>query len=231
MLSLIVPTFNERENVRKLVPALFSMLKKEKIPAELIIVDDNSPDRTAQTAKILAKKYSITLIVRKQKMGLASAVLEGLRHATSPYIGIMDADLSHPIKKIPEAFRLMKNKGHDLVVCSRYLAGGGMEGWPLKRKIVSRGATLLAQPLTNFSDPVSGFVFFKKSVIKQPLNPKGFKIGLEIMVKASSVNPIEIPYVFTNRKKGKSKLNLHEIGNFVVQLAGLYAYHLTRRPA
>jgi dolichol-phosphate mannosyltransferase len=141
----------------------------------------------------------------------------------------MDADLSHPPTMITKLIEPLKNNTADVVVGSRYVKGGKIVGWNFIRKITSRGAILLARPLTPLKDPVSGFFFLKKKVINHlDLNPSGYKIGLEIIVKGKYTSVVEIPYTFTNRKVGKSKLSLKEYLNFLEHLFKLYIFKMKR---
>ncbi|MFH1105682.1 MAG: polyprenol monophosphomannose synthase [Candidatus Aenigmatarchaeota archaeon] len=230
MLSLVIPTYNERENVGKLIERLEKIFKKNRIVSEIIVVDDNSPDGTADAVKIFSRKFkNIRLIQRPGKFGLSSAVIDGFKAARGNVLGVMDADFSHPPEKIPEMFNKI-NAGVDLVVGSRYAKGGRIENWSALRKITSKGATILAMPLTRISDPVSGFFMLKKSVIAgRKLSPTGYKIGLEIIVKGKYKSAKEIPFAFANRKSGKSKLNAKEYANYILHLSKLYKYKVLGR--
>jgi len=226
MLSIVIPTYNERDNVKRLIPSIFSVLEKSGIKGEVIIVDDDSPDGTGRLADSLSEKYPVRVIHRPSKSGLSSAVIEGLKKARGDKLIVMDADFSHPPGKIPEMFQALNL--HDLVVGSRYVKGGGIENWPTKRKITSQIAILLAKPLFKTSDPVSGFFGLKRKVLPDNLHARGYKIGLEIGVKGRYNSLTEIPYIFSNRKKGKSKLNNKEIFNYLIQLLALYYYKLRK---
>ena len=118
-------------------------------------------------------------------------------------------------------------KDYDLVIGSRLVKGGKVQRWPLWRKLVSMGATILTRPLTNIKDPMSGFFFFKKKIIKGiKLNPIGYKILLELLIKSKYKNTIEIPYIFQNRDTGTSKLTLKEYINYIKHLGRLYKYKI-----
>jgi dolichol-phosphate mannosyltransferase len=221
--SIIIPTYNERENLPLLVEKLSEILEENFVDGEIVIVDDNSPDGTGEIAEKLKEKYKMQVLHRKAKLGLSSAVLDGAKIAKGDIIGVMDADLSHPPEEIPKFLRAIKEA--DFVIGSRYKKGGKIENWDLKRKIVSKGAKFLAKPLTSVTDPLSGFFFFRKKLLEGiKLNPKGFKIGLEILVKAKPKKIVEIPYTFVGRKKGKSKLNLKEYSNYLHHLLSLYFF-------
>ncbi len=217
MVSIIIPTYNEAGNIRKLVPEIF----KHSVKSEVIIVDDNSPDGTAQAGRELGKWFPVRVVERPGKMGLGSAVLEGFRHASSNILGVMDADLSHPPEKIPEMVRAIRDC--EIVVGSRYVKGGGVENWPLKRRIMSRGATWMARALTSVKDPMSGFFFLRKSVVDGVrLEPKGYKILLEILAKGRYDRVTEIPYVFKDRQVGDSKLDGGEITTYLKTVGKLW---------
>lgn len=204
-ISVVVPTYNEAKNIKKLVEGISKAYENSRI----IIVDDNSPDKTWEIARKLSKKFNIKVIRRVNERGLGSAVIEGFKHAKTRIIGVMDADLSHPPGKIPELVAALSDA--DLAVGSRLVKGGGVEDWPWYRKLVSVIATSMARPLTKVKDPMSGFFFFDRKIIKDcRLDTKGYKILLEILVKADYKKAVEVPYIFRNRESGKSKLCLKE---------------------
>ncbi|MBW2992576.1 polyprenol monophosphomannose synthase [Candidatus Woesearchaeota archaeon] len=226
MISVVIPTYNEAENIAKLVKGIKNSLKNRKY--EIIIVDDNSPDNTAKIAISLKNKFPIKVIKRKTR-GLSSAVIAGFRFAKGDIIGVMDADLSHPQKKIPELIKALEKQNYDLAIGSRHIKGGGVEEWPFYRKTMSKFATLLARPLTNAKDPMSGFFFFKKKILKNvKLNPIGYKILLEILVKGKQKNIKEIPYIFRNRKIGKSKIGAKVYLDYLRHIFRLLRYKIMR---
>jgi dolichol-phosphate mannosyltransferase len=225
-ISIIIPTYNEKENIAILIPKVFQILRKSKIKGEIVIVDDNSPDGTGETAEKMKRNYNVKILHRKSKKGLSSAVINGFKIATGDILGVMDADLSHPPEIIPKLIKTIINDGFDVVVASRYVKGGGCENWSLIRKVESKGASLLARIVTNIKDPMSGFFFFKKNVIKNvELNPIGFKIGLEILVKGKYDKVKEVPYIFRNRKYGESKVKVQEYVNYLRHLYRLSIYN------
>ncbi|MDI6916168.1 MAG: glycosyltransferase family 2 protein [Thermoplasmatales archaeon] len=223
MISIVIPTYNEKENIEKLIEKIFDACRN--IETEVVVVDDNSPDGTGQVAEKLKEKYNLHVLIRKNKTGLSSAVLDGFKIAKGDIFGVMDADLSHPPDAIQVMLKPIIDGKADFVIGSRYAKGGNIENWSVKRKIVSKGATFLAKPLTRIDDPMSGFFFLKKEIINHVnLNPKGYKIGLEILVKGRYRNVIELPYTFRDRKHGKSKLNFKEYKNYLLHLLMLYSY-------
>jgi dolichol-phosphate mannosyltransferase len=217
LLSLIVPTYNERENLPLLAERIHKSLNNYDY--EILIVDDDSPDGTAQLAQTLAEIYPIKVICRKGERGLASAVIAGFDHARGEVLGVIDADLQHPPEMIPELLREMQ-AGLEVVIASRYIPGGGVEGWHLSRKIISKGATALARILLpsirRVKDPLSGFFLLKRKVIQDvKLKPIGYKILLEVLAKGRVNKVKEVPYTFKQRIWGKSSLDLREEVNYL----------------
>jgi dolichol-phosphate mannosyltransferase len=223
-LSIIVPTYNEAENIGELIERIEASLKG--LDFEVIVVDDSSPDGTAEIAEELGRAYrNVKVIKRPRKMGLASAALEGMREAKYRLIAVMDADLQHPPELLPKLLERAK-EGYDIVIASRYVKGGGVEGWSLWRRLISRGATLLAHALfletRKVKDPLSGFFLFRREVVEGiRLNPIGYKLLLEVLMKGEYDKVAEVPYVFKMRRRGKSKLDLREILNYVLFLLKL----------
>jgi dolichol-phosphate mannosyltransferase len=228
VISVVVPTLNEARSVPVLAAAVADALAGEEF--EVIVVDDDSPDRTWEVAGGLPAALRVRVIRRLGRTGLGSAVLEGLAAAGGDIVGFMDADLSHPAQALPAMVGRIRSGEADLVVGSRLVPGGGTEGWPRTRKLTSRLGTLLARPLTAVRDPMSGFLLFRRSVIEGVrLKPRGYKIGLEILVKGNARRVVEVPIVFRDRTVGESKLGLTQNLEFLVQLAGLYLHALGKR--
>jgi len=223
--SIIIPTYNEKENISKLIPAIEDVFSGNRIQGELIIVDDNSPDGTADVVRSLQGKYpNLKLIVRGGKLGLSSAVLAGFKEASGGVFGAMDADFSHPVNKIPDLVSPILAGSADITVGSRYVPGGSIHDWPFLRRVTSKGAVLLARPLTSVKDPVAGYFFLRKEVIDGVLlSPVGFKILLEILVRGNYSTVKEIPVSFTDREGGKSKLNTKEYIGYLKHCIRLYA--------
>jgi dolichol-phosphate mannosyltransferase len=218
--SVILPTYNEKENIAGLIRLMAKSLKGSY---EIIVVDDNSPDRTADAVKKMQKYYPLRLIVREKKSGLASAIIEGARNARGKRLVIMDSDMSHP----PSAAKEMLEKDADIVIGSRYAAGGGIEGWSFYRKLQSWFATKAAKAFlgTGATDPMSGFFAIDRRILLgTKLSVKGFKILLDILIKNPKASVEEVPYVFQNRKKGKSKLGAVEVKNYCLAIFRLFVY-------
>ncbi len=222
-LTVVVPTFNERENLPALADTLFPALGMAGIRGELLVVDDDSPDGTAEAALALAGRLPVRVLVRRGRTGLSSAVLEGVRAAAAPVVCVMDADLSHPPEAVPLLYFEVVT-GADIAVGSRLVGGGGVEGWPLGRRLISKGATLLARPLTPVSDPMSGFFCFRRSLlVGARLEPEGYKILLEILARCDIARAVEVPYTFRDRRAGKSKLSGRVMRQYLSHLLRLYA--------
>lgn len=225
-LSIIIPTYNEKENITPLIEKLFSVFKEKQIKGEIIIVDDNSKDGTGDIVEKLKVKYkSIKILHRSGKLGLSSAVLDGFKIADGDILGVMDADLSHPPEKIPELFFPIKENTADFTIGSRYIPGGKIIGWNLKRILMSRGATILARPFTKVKDPMTGYFMLKKEcLMNRDFDSRGFKILLELLVKANYKKVKEVPIVFINRVEGKSKADTGEIIFYIKNLIGYMKY-------
>ena len=225
-LSLVIPTYNEKENIQKLIKKIQAEFRENKINGEIIAVDDNSPDGTGQILdKISKQSKNIRVIHRKGKLGLSSAVLDGWKIAKGRVLGVMDADLSHPPEKIKELFQAIEKGEADFTIGSRYIKGGKIKGWNFKRKLMSKTATLLARVYTKVKDPMTGFFMIKRDCIKGvEINPKGFKILLELIIKADYKKIKEIPIIFVNRIEGKSKAGAKEILYYLQNLTGYLPY-------
>jgi len=225
--SVIVPTYNERENVEPLINRVEEALRGVRF--ELIVVDDNSPDGTAEVAAKVGGLYgNVKVLKRAGRLGLGSAVVDGVREAKGEVIAVLDADLQHPPELLPAMLRKVR-EGYDLVVASRLAKGGGVEGWSLWRRVASRVADALAKLLLPraraVGDVMSGYFMFKRSVLDGvELRPRGFKILLELLVKGSWTRVAEVPYVFRPRLRGRSKLSLGEVAAYLRHLLDLCGY-------
>ena len=224
-ISIIVPTYKERENIPKLFDKIFKIFKTHNIDGEIIIVDDDSQDGSTEVVNKYRKNNPLKMIVRKEEKGLASACIEGFKSAKGNILLVMDADLQHPPEKIPELIKAIKN-GADISIGSRYVEGGSLGEFGIGRKIVSKGASglanLLFSEIKEIKDKESGFFAFRKNVIKDVrLKPKGYKILLEILVLGKYNRVEEIGYKFGKRTSGKSKLGLRIIFSYVSHLISL----------
>jgi dolichol-phosphate mannosyltransferase len=230
-LSIVVPTYNERDRLPDLVEAVFSAYRAEGLAGELIVVDDNSPDGTGALADDLAKWHRIQVIHRAGKLGLGTAVIEGFSASRAPIVGVIDADMSHPPHLLPRMLAAMKQEPADVAVASRYVAGGGTHGWPLPRLIMSRLACLMAAGLTPVRDATSGFFLIRRDLARGVrISAGGFKICLELLVRGRPASVIEVPYVFEGRTAGESKMNLKEAAGYLVQLRDLHRFRRANPP-
>ncbi len=213
-LSIVLPTYNESQNIARMLDSIAETLPSDTA-AEIIVVDDNSPDGTGNIASQYAKSIShkrlhIEVINRPDKLGLSSAILVGVQLAAGDIVVVMDGDFSHPPQTIPHMVEELQNSKYDIVVASRYVKGGSVRGWPFKRRLMSRGATKIAQVGLGIGvkDPMSGFFAFKRRIIEGiKFDAIGYKMLLEILVKTRGASVKEVPYTFTNRRAGASKLD------------------------
>jgi len=215
--SVIVPTYNERENLPELVKRLSKALKGYDY--EILVVDDDSPDGTWRLAQKLAEEYPVRVIRRVKEKGLSSAVIRGFKEASGEVFVVMDADLQHPPEKVPELVKAIES-GADIAIGSRYVKGGEVRNWYWYRKLISKGAIMLGRvalpKIRNVKDPVSGFFALRREVLEGvELNPVGFKILMEILVKGRYKKVVEIPFTFGLRKAGESKLGSKTIINYL----------------
>jgi dolichol-phosphate mannosyltransferase len=208
MVSIIIPTYNEKDNITPLVERIHQALSGYDY--EIVIVDDNSKDGTIEVASGLAPRYPVKVFVRREEKGLATAVVHGLKHASGKIIGVMDADLQHPPEVLPDLLKAMES-GADMVFASRYIKGGGCQGWSLSRRIISKVALkvshLLLPSTRRVKDPLTGFFMFRRDNISaETLKPTGYKISLEILLAGNFKHVVEVPFIFKERSAGKSKL-------------------------
>jgi len=227
--SIIVPTYNERLNIALLVYLVFKHLPD--VDFEMIIVDDGSPDGTQDVVKKLQEVYGedrILLRARPKKLGLGTAYVHGLKHASGNFVVIMDADLSHHPKYLPSLIKKQMETGASIVTGTRYVKDGGVHGWNLKRKLTSRGANVLAQTLLwpGVSDLTGSFRLYRKSVLEDVISTcvsKGYVFQMEIIVRASrkGFHIEEVPITFVDRVYGSSKLGGSEIVEYLKGLVYL----------
>jgi dolichol-phosphate mannosyltransferase len=229
--SIVIPTYNEAGGIERLIRELDDVFKQNALDGEIIVVDDNSPDGTGAIVDRLSQEFPVRCLHRPGKMGLSSGVIDGWRtaRADSEALGAMDADFSHDIAILPKLVRALED-GYGLAVGSRYVRGGGITNWPWRRIVTSKVACALAQPLTRLKDITSGYFLVRRSAIEGvELDPIGFKIGLEVIAKGHYGKALEVPYVFTDRVSGESKLNNKEIFNYLKQLRKLYVGRIFSR--
>ena len=225
-LSIIVPTFREVDNIALLTQQVFSVTSAADIAAELILVDDNSQDGSAALVDSLKSDFPVQMIVRNNERGLSTAVLRGFEHAKGDIFLVMDADLSHPPDRIPDLYDLIKDDEADFVFGSRYASGGATKDWPFLRRLNSWVATILARPLTPATDPMAGFFCLRRRTWQNaaPLNPLGYKIGLELLIKGRCSKLKDVPILFADRHAGESKLTFRQQLLYLVHLKRLYFF-------
>ena len=233
--SVIVPTYNERRNIGILYLLLrraFADPSLAEDDFEVIVVDDNSPDGTADVVRALQREYddaNLLLRPRPGKLGLGTAYVHGLSHASGEFVVIMDADLSHHPRAIPEMVRTLRATACDVVTGTRYVAGGGVHGWDTRRKLTSRVANYLAHVLLapGVSDLTGSFRLYRKDALEalvKAVVSKGYVFQMEIIVRAkkAGLRVAEVPISFVDRVYGTSKLGGAEIVGYLKGLVWLF---------
>jgi len=218
----------EAECIGTTIDVIEQVFADSGIDGEILVVDDNSQDATIAIVQQRQQHHAnLRYLVRTTDPGLSRSIIDGFAHAQSDRMLVTDADLQHDVSLIPNF--LVELDNHDLVIGSRYTAGGGIEQWPLNRRIISIGATALGRLLfPDITDPVSGFFAVNRTVVQNvDLRGRGYKICMDILTKGNYGSVIEIPYQFTNRKTGKSKLRLSTIREYILQVSELVVYTLT----
>lgn len=254
--TVVIPSFKEQPNIRPLVERIFHSVTTPS-KTEVVVVDDNSQDGTVEDVSALASEgYNVKLILRTTESGLSSAVLRGMAEASGQKLVVMDADLQHPPESVQAFFDALTEET-PFALGTRYAAGVEMDkSWPMYRKIISWGARMLARPLTSASDPMTGFFGVTRDIVRifsskhleivcltcclftlqftscSPLNPTGFKIALELLLKSHpqpNTRIAEVPYNFSKRQVGSSKLSSKVMLKYVVQLLSLYRWRFPIR--
>ncbi|POG55515.1 glycosyltransferase family 2 protein [Haloferax marisrubri] len=227
--SVVVPTYNERDNISHLLGRCLKTASDSQLALEILVVDDDSEDYTWLYPTRLFGNDRRVRVIRRQTAdrGLAQSVVDGFDNAHHDYIAVIDGDCQHPPEKLTELVDALE-AGADISIGSRHVRGGHIENWPLWRKLVSKGATMctaVALPETRgISDPLSGFFAVRQDVIRDlELDPQGYKILLEVLAKGNydADRVAEVPYVFSERERGDSKLTAREYQNFLEHLGQL----------
>jgi len=235
--SIIIPTYNESENIIQVLKSIGDHLPKD-IATEAIVVDDNSPDGTGKVVEDYINDtqnkigYTIDVIHRKTKSGLSSAILDGIQHSSGETVVVMDSDFSHPPKIIPQLVEEIKISKYDIAIASRYTEGGEVSGWSTKRKLISKTAKGIAKVGlgVNESDPMSGFFAFNRNILEGiKFDAIGYMMLLVILVKTKGAKVKEIPYTFTDRTRGSSKLDSSTMFDYVKSVWKLYRYGHTAK--
>ncbi len=227
MISLIIPTYNEAQSIEETLRRTARALSRTSEPFELIVVDDNSPDGTADLAEALGEPCSVRVVRRSGRAGLATAVLAGWAVAKGDLLGAMDADLQHPPEILSSLSRSLREQDAEIVVASRKVPGGGMRDWSPVRQFISWASTrtahlLLGDALGGVTDPMSGMFMIKAEVIRgRELRPLGYKILLEVLARGDYSRVEEVAYVFEARRSGASKLGAKQSWEFLAHLIRL----------
>jgi dolichol-phosphate mannosyltransferase len=231
--TVIVPTLNEEGNVDLLLQRLLPVLARCPLFCDVLFVDSASADRTCDKVLSWRERGPVRLLCRDINTGLAGAVLAGAVASEAPWVVVMDADLSHPPEKIPELLEPLLHGRCDMVLGSRYVAGGSMPDWPLARKLSSRLATLPALFFCDVKDPLAGFFALRRELlISLPGPVPGFKIALAVLAEYHRrLRVMEVPIEFRDRDYGESKMTRRVVWQYLQQLAGLAWRRLARRPA
>lgn len=226
LVSLVIPTYNERDNVLPLLEAIRGAMAGRGL--EVWIVDDDSPDRTWELASDYARTHpEVRVIRRTSERGLSAAVIEGFHRARGDLLAVMDADLSHDPALLPRLVDAIAG-GADVAVGSRRVPGGGADNWPWHRRCASDVATALARwwLRVSLSDPMSGYFVLRRAVfegVRERLQPRGYKILLEIVCRTGTAKVVELPYVFRDRRQGVSKVSPGVAWEFITSLWELRA--------
>jgi len=226
-LALAIPTLCEAANISPLLERVRAVLDPLDFEYEILIVDDDSCDGTVEIVSSIAQQDPrVRLLLRKGKRGLSGAVLHGWDNTDAAILGVMDADLQHPPELLPQLTAAIFS-GNDLVIGSRYTSGGGLGKWNPFRKLLSAAAVWATWPIQRVGlrarDPMSGFFFVRRDCLAGiPFQQTGFKLLLEILVRAHISSVREIPFAFGQRYRGASKANMKVALDYGRLLARLY---------
>lgn len=226
--SLIIPTFNEGQNIKHIVELLAKLLDEVMLGEyELIVVDDNSPDRTWELALELVEQYPQLRVMRREhERGLSTAVIRGWQAAQGQVLGVIDADLQHPPEVLHKLLAAVE-QGADLAVASRHVEGGGVSEWSAVRRFLSRGAQLLGLVILpgvigRVTDPMSGYFMVRRSAIAGHwMDPRGYKILIEVLGRGEIDELAEVGYVFQERREGESKVTWKQYIDYIHHLLKL----------
>jgi dolichol-phosphate mannosyltransferase len=228
MISIVLPTYNEARSIQEVLRRASAALRRAGEDHELIVVDDSSPDRTADLAEALASEIPVRVLRRPRRQGLATAVVDGWRMAQGEVLGVMDADLQHPPEVLTHLVSALRNHNAEVAIATRSGPGGGLaEDWSWRRRLSSWAARHLAacvlpRTLAEISDPMSGMFLIRAPALEGVrLEPTGYKILLEVLGKAHHRAVVEVPFVFEARSVGSSKLGMRESLQYLAHLGRL----------
>jgi dolichol-phosphate mannosyltransferase len=226
-LSIVLPTFNEARNIERMILGVNGILEKLQISYEIIVVDDDSTDGTWLRALALcATLPRVRAMRRTDERGLATAVVRGWQASAGEVLGVMDADLQHPAETLPQLWAQIES-GADLAVASRGVPGGGVSDWRLRRRAISWsahaiGLLLLPDILGKVTDPLSGYFLVRRDAVAEiGMNPKGYKILIEILGRSRVQRIAEVGYVFRERSEDASKVSGRVCRDYLLHLATL----------
>ncbi|MCH9651253.1 MAG: polyprenol monophosphomannose synthase [Deltaproteobacteria bacterium] len=229
--SVVMPTYCEAENLPLVIPEVLAHLEPQGRSVEILVVDDASPDGTAEVARGLGEAYPVRVIERHQERGLATAVLAGFDAASGEVCIVMDADGSHPPSCLPHLLEPIMSDGFEIAVGSRHLPGGGFRSGSWSSQMVSRFAAVFAQRLSPISDPTSGLMAIRRQLLGHlDLDPVGWKIVLEIVVKAHPRPVAEVPILFDLRRSGTSKQSLRVFFQYLRHCSRLRRFRSRQGP-
>ncbi len=227
-ISIVIPTYKEADNIERLVRGINGAMQDLSHKYEIVIVDDSSEDGIEALVLMLSKELPIRIKIRRAERDLSASVIDGFKIAIGDILVVMDADLSHPPDKLPELIIPIIEGKCDISIGSRFIKGANIEGFGLFRRVNAFVSRVLARPFVKVSDPMSGFFAFRKNLIADYniLNPIGFKIGLEILVKSGTESIVEIPIRFAGRYAGKGKLSMRQQLKYLRHLFRLFLFKL-----
>jgi dolichol-phosphate mannosyltransferase len=230
-LALVIPTLCEAENIGTLLDAVRVVLDPLEIDYEILVVDDDSSDGTAELVSVVSQKdRRVRILVRKGQRGLSGAILHGWQNTDAGILAVMDADLQHPPELLPQLLKEIL-AGRDMVIGSRYTPGGGVGGWNPVRRFLSTAAVWVTLPIQKrkirAKDPMSGLFMVRRSCLEEiPFQRSGFKLLLEILVRGHIRSIAEVPFAFGSRYRGASKANFKVAWDYGLLLLRLYAARL-----
>lgn len=220
-MTVVIPCYNEGANLPELLRRIRSVMPEVRV----VVVDDASPDGTAQ----VARRLGCDVLERRGKRGLASAIMDGIDYAESPYVVVMDGDLQHPPEALPRMFEALRH--NDVVVGSRYCPGGSTVGWPAWRRFASRVANVFAWPLfPSLRDCGSGYFGLRRAAVPpvHSMRCGGWKVLQEILLKGEVHRVVEVPIAFAARSAGQSKFSVRQVAAYFAGLLHLYNWRLRR---
>lgn len=230
MLTIVIPTYQERETMATLLPRLAAVSAQLAEPVDILVVDDRSSDGTADVTERFLREHRLGSVLRRQgRRDLSQAIIDGIGQARGELVAVMDADLSHPPELLPMLVQAVR-QGAEIAIASRYVRGARVAQWTVRRFVLSRIGNALARPLVPVADVTSGFFLARSQRLKDiAVSVHGYKILLEYLVRGCVHRVQEVPYVFVDRVEGISKLTRRVLLLYVVQLARLY-WHRLRHP-